>query len=335
MKEENAKRIRLLKIWEILRQETDEEHPITTPALLNKLAGFGIQCDRRTLYSDINVLNDFGYEILKTRAISNEYYVVDRTFDIPEVQILMDAVQSAGFITEKKTEQLVDKIAQLAGSQRGQVLKQNIVTFSTPKSSNESIFYIVNDLSTAINNHKKISFHYFDYDTKHRRVYRKTDSGESKMYIVNPLATVFADDKYYMVCYDDKHGNVAQYRVDRMDNVVVLDEDITENKQVENLDIGKHKRQMFSMYGGDTATVSFIAANWLIDLIYDTFGENVKISEYDKKSVIFNAEVQISPTFFAWCCSFGDDLKLIAPKNVLEGLKEYIGKLNVLYADEK
>jgi predicted DNA-binding transcriptional regulator YafY len=334
MKEENVKRIRLLKIWEILRQETDEDHPMTTPALLNKLAGYGIVCDRRTLYSDINVLNDFGYEILKTRAIANEYYVVDRTFDIPEVQILMDAVQSAGFITKKKTDQLVDKIAQLAGSQRAEVLKQNIVAFSTPKSTNESIFYIVNELSTAINNHKKISFNYFDYDTKHRRVYRESD-GEIKIYVVNPLATVFADDKYYMFCYDDKHGNVVQYRVDRMDNVAVLDEDITENKQVESLDIGRHKRQMFSMYGGEATRVSFVAAKWLIDLIYDKFGEDVQINEYDEKSVIFNAEVQVSPTFFAWCCSFGDDLKLIAPKHVLEELKEYIGKLSMLYSDGK
>lgn len=335
MKDENVKRIRLMKIWEILRQETDEEHPMSTPALLNKLAGFGIVCDRRTLYADISVLNDFGYEILKTRAISNEYYVVDRTFDIPEVQILMDAVQSAGFITEKKTQQLVDKIAQLAGSRRAEVLKQNIVSFSTPKSNNESIFYIVNDLSTAINNHKKISFNYFDYDAKRKRVFRKNDEGENKIYVVNPLATVFSDDKYYMFCYDDKHKNVVQYRVDRMFNVTVLDDDITENEQAENLDIGRHKRQMFSMFGGEVASVSFIAANWLIDLIYDTFGEEVQIHEYDEKSVLFNVEVQVSPTFFAWCCSFGDDLKLIAPKKVLDEVKTYINKLNALYFGEK
>ena len=127
---DNISKIRLLKVWEILRTETDEDNPMGTPILLQKLANQGIKCDRRTVYRDIQLLNDFGYEILHNRGISNQYFVVDRSFDVPELRILLDAVQAASFITPKKTEVLVDKIADLAGSHRAELLKNNIVRFN-------------------------------------------------------------------------------------------------------------------------------------------------------------------------------------------------------------
>ena len=150
MKPEKAFRIRLVKILEILRQETDEDNPMPTNTLIKKLAEQGIECDRRTLYRDIQVLNEYGYEVLCTGAISNEYYVVDRSFDIPELRILLDAVQAASFITPKKTEVLVDKIADLAGSHRAEVLKKNIMRFNITKHTHEAIYYYVNEIESAI-----------------------------------------------------------------------------------------------------------------------------------------------------------------------------------------
>lgn len=150
MKTESVSKIKYLKIWDILRQETDEQHPISTPDLIARLEACGIACDRRTLYRNIEELNENGYEILVKKGKPNGYYVEDRSFDIPEIQILMDAVQAASFITDKKTPVLIDKIAQLAGSQRAEVLKSNIVQFGTVKGSNESIYYSVNEISQAI-----------------------------------------------------------------------------------------------------------------------------------------------------------------------------------------
>ena len=282
---EKDKRIRLLKIWEILRQETDENNPMGTETLRNKIAEYGIHCDRRTIYDDIRVLNDFGYEIIKKRSTSNEYYVMDRTFDIPEVQILMDAVQAASFVTTKKTEKLIDKIAQLAGSQRAEVLKKNTVEFHTPKSNNGDIYYIVNEISEAITTGKQVEFYYFDYDINHKRVYRKN----KKRYVVNPLSTVFCLDNYYLMCYDDKHGTIAHYRVDRMDSV----------------------------------NVSFQADKTLIDHIFDKFGDDTKMSEDLDGNVVFSAEVQVSPAFLGWCCSFGNMLKVTAPQSVADRVKAY------------
>lgn len=220
MAADSGTKIKYLLIWDILRQETDEEHPMSTPELISRLELRGISCDRRTLYRNIEELNDNGYEILVKRGKTNEYFVADRSFDIPEIQILMDAVQAASFITEKKTPELIDKIAQLAGSQKAEVLKSNIVQFGTVKGSNESIYYSVNEISQAIINKRKIGFYYFDYDLRHNRKYRMRTSkpDEQRWYIVNPVATVFHDDKYYLFCYNDYHGNIGSSAEDTMMN---------------------------------------------------------------------------------------------------------------------
>lgn len=326
MKEENIKRIRLLRIWEILKQETDEEHPMGTPELIKKLEANGIECDRRTLYGDIKVLNDFGYEIICNRSTTNQYYVIDRTFDVPEIQILMDAVQAASFITEKKTAELVDKIAQLAGSQRGEVLKQNIVRFGTPKGNNEGIYYSVNEISLAINSGKKIGFYYFDYDTSHKRVYRvhHEEPHDRRWYEVNPVATVFHDDKYYLFCYNDRHLKVVQYRIDKMEQVKMLDKDITPCKEIEKLDLSKHKRSLVGMFGGETERVSFEADKSVIDAIFDKFGEDVRFYSVNEEKIGFSVEVQVSKPFYSWVIGFGKSLKVIAPKNVVEDIKNLV-----------
>lgn len=320
MEKENVKRVRLLRIWEILKQESDEDHPMSSLVLLSKLKEGGIECDRRTLYSDIKVLNDFGYEILCNRSTTNEYFVVDRDFDIPEIHILMDAVQAASFITEKKTEELVDKIARLAGSQRAEVLKQNIVNFNSTKGTNEGIYYSVSEIASAINTHKKVKFVYFDYNDQHKRVYRK----DGLFYLVNPVATVFADDKYYLVCYDDKHGNLASYRVDRMENVAMTEEEITETEESKRFDVIRHRKQLFGMYVGETERVGFEADRSILDPIFDRFGDSIKIASAGVEKIHFWAEVQLSPMFFSWCCTFGKKLKIISPQRIADQYVEFL-----------
>lgn len=233
MKTESVSKIKYLKLWDILRQETDEQHPMSTTDIIARLAALGISCDRRTLYRNIDELNEYGFEILKRKGNPNGYYVEDRSFEVPELQILMDAVSAASFITDKKTPVLIDKIAQLAGSQRAELLKNNIVQFGTVKGSNESIYYSVNEISQAIIAKRKIGFYYFNYDIHHNRKYRMRTSkpDEQRWYVVNPVATVFHDDKYYLFCYNDYHGNIVQYRVDRMEQVKMLDDEITPSKE--------------------------------------------------------------------------------------------------------
>lgn len=328
---DSLNRIRLLRIWEILRRETDEEHPMGTEALREKLLQGGIECHRSTLYEDIKLLNENGYEILTRRGRSNQYYVMDRSFTNPEVHILMDAVQAANFITEKKTTDLIDKISELAGSQKGLVLKKNIVQFNTTKSTNENVYYSVSEIVTAIKNRQKIIFLYFDYDVNHRRVYRRN----GHHYVVSPIATIFADGHYYLVVYDNRYNKLINYRIDRMDRVEMINDRADIPPEEITFDIENHKKQLFGMFSGETTTVTIEMAKYLLDAVFDLFGDKTRIASSGENNVRFTVDVQVSDLFFGWCCSFGTNLKLLAPESTVKQFKEYTRKIIDHYTCER
>jgi predicted DNA-binding transcriptional regulator YafY len=326
MKAESNSKIRLLRLWEILKQETDEEHPMGTSEIITRLRKEGLKCVRQTIYDDIRLLNENGYEVLCNTSKSNEYYVVNRSFDVPEIQILIDAVQAASFITEKKTTVLVDKIAQLAGTQKGKVLKRNIVQYSTVKGKNEGIYYSVNEITTAITTKKKIGFYYFDRDTHNKPVYRKSKDNpiENRWYIVNPVSTIFHDDKYYLFCYDDKHGKLVQYRVDRMDQVKMLEDPITPNSEVSAEELVKHSKSLINMYNGREETVTFVADKSVIGAIYDKFGDQTRLFDLGDDKVRFAVKVQIGNPFLAWVIGFGNKMKVVEPNSVVEDINKLL-----------
>lgn len=327
MKTDKILKLKLVKIWEILSQETDEEHPMGTTELLRKLSSMGITCDRRTLYADIDALNECGYEILCERSTSNMYYVVDRKFSVGEIRIMMDAVQAAGFITEKQTSAFVEKLAFLAGSRRGEALKDNIVAFNATKTNNPSICYNVEIITEAIQNDKKLKFTYFDFDARHNKVYRK----DGKFYYMNPYALVMDNNNYYLLAYDIYHDKMMHFRVDRMDQVQVSRHDKEHLEKFEQFDIKKHKKQLFGMYSGEGQEVKIRIDKTLIDTIFDVFGIDTHFIKIDDTMYEFTAIVQLSPQFYGWCCSFGDKLKLVAPSSVVDELKVYIENLSKNY----
>ena len=327
MKTDKILKLKLVKIWEILSQETDEEHPMGTTTLLSKLREMGIDCDRRTLYADIEALNDCGYEILCRRSTSNVYYVKDRKFSIAEIRIMMDAVQAAGFITNCETEKFIDKLAFLAGSRRGETLKDNFIAYNTTKTDNLDIYKNVETITQAIQQNKKVKFTYFDFNDRHKRVYRK----EGRFYYMNPYALVMDNDNYYFLGYDMFHDNMMHYRVDRMDEVQVSRHDKEDLKEFEKFDIKKHKKQLFGMYGGEGKEVKVRVDKSLLDVVFDVFGADTRLIKIDDTIYEFTAEVQLSPQFFGWCCSFGDKLKVISPNAVVTSLKEYVLQLSNLY----
>jgi predicted DNA-binding transcriptional regulator YafY len=234
----------------------------------------GIHCDRRTLYSDIDMLETCGYQIIKIRAKSNKYYIVNSDFDIPELKILIDAVHAASFITEKKSRELIDKIAALAGGHRAELLKQDMVCFDTVKHTNEKIFYYIDAINNCILKKKQVSFLYFDYGVNGERIYRK----DEKRYVVNPISLVFSADNYYLVCYSDKYQNISNYRVDRMDDVREEAADITDAPCKYQYDKNKFRKQAFSMFTGELTEVTLVADNELTNVIIDKFGEKIKMT---------------------------------------------------------
>ena len=327
MKVDKFVKLKLVKIWEILSQETDEEHPMGTPVLLDKLAELGIPCDRRTLYADIKALNECGYEILCKRAVSNEYYVKDRRFSIAELRIMMDAVQAAGFISDNKSKEFIDKLSKLAGSRHGEALKENLVSFNNTKTDNEDIYTNVETITAAIQQNKKVKFTYFDYDLSHKRVYRK----EGKFYYMNPFALVMDNDNYYFLGCDKFHDNMISFRVDRMEQVQVSRHDKEDLEILKTFDLENYKKQIFGMFSGNVTEVTIQANNELIDAVFDLFGPKTKLSPLNENEFVFTAQVQLSPQFFGWCCSFGDKLKVKAPNSVINELEDYIENLAITY----
>ena len=254
MPELTHKKLRVVKLLEILQQDTDSEHPIATNSLLQRLAELGYTADRRTVARDIEILNAQGYEVMQVKdGKQNAYYIEDRSFSLPELKILIDAVQAASFITDKKSDDLIRKIAALGGSHQAEILTGNIVHFNTRKHTNEHIYYNVEILEQAVRDKLKAAFRYFDLDENLNKVYRK----DGAVYITEPIALVFNNDNYYLMTYDPSaDNNVRNYRIDRMDSVEILNEKICKEAKAKIRTVSRYTEQVFRMYGGRTEKVT-------------------------------------------------------------------------------
>lgn len=319
MVQDNYRKIKLVKLLELLRLDTDEQHPMTTSQICARLDEMGIVCDRRTLSKDIALLNEQGYEVMDT-TVGHEkgYYVEDRSFSIPELKILMDAVQAASFITEKKTAELLGKIAVLGGSHRAEILESNIVNFKTTKHSNEQIFYNVDALEQAIDQQKKVLFRYFDLNEHGQKIYRR----DGHRYVVEPIALVFNEDNYYMLCYSSRYQKTSTYRIDRMEAVTVLEESITDTALALKNEVGPYTEQVFKMYAGEAVDIVIEFQDGLIGVVFDKFGEDTKMMRSGEHKCVATVKVQISPVFWGWLFQFAGEMQLLSPENLVQEYKE-------------
>lgn len=324
MAQDNCQKIKLLKLLELLRQETDEQHPLPTNTLCAKLGDMGITCDRRTLAKDIALLNDQGYEVMWTWVGKEKgYYIEDRSFSIPELKILIDAVQAASFITDKKTAELIDKLANLGGSHRADIMKSNMVCFNTRKHSNEAIYYNVGFLEDAIQQQKKVIYYYYDLNENGEKVYRR----QGHHYVVEPVALIFNEDNYYLMVYSAKHGNTANYRVDRMEKVEIVEDSICNKALALRDSIGGYTEQAFKMYGGQLQEITIQFENCLIGSVYDKFGEDIRMHRINDHVCEATVAVQISPTFWGWIFQFGKLMWITSPETMID---EYKNKAAIL-----
>lgn len=327
---ENAANIRMMKLYEILCRETDESHPITRMELSEKAKEHGIACHDRTISRDVAVLNEAGYEVCSIiKDHKRYYYVPERDFTVPELKIMMDAVQAANFVTEKKTKELIDRIAALGGSYRGNLLKRNMAYFNSRKHSNEAILYSVDAIEDAILRKKKIEFYYFDLDEDKIRVYRCDETGERKHYRVEPVALILSEDNYYLMAYSDRHPeSTATYRVDRMDIVqVVEDSELSEEALAHLPGVSDYTEQVFRMHNGEPTTVVLRFGKGLLGPVYDKFSEKTEIQSVNDTECEATLSVRVSKTFYGWLAQFGSDIKIVKPKEVAE---MYYGHLRAI-----
>ncbi len=324
---ENMQKIKLLKLYELLRRETDEDHPISRVELCRRLNEMGISSNVRTLSLDIEVMSNNGYEIMSFLKDKEKYYYVpEHELSIPEIKILIDALQAASFVTEKKTAELVDKVAALGGSHKADLLKENMICFNTRKHTNEAIYYSVDRIEDAIIRKKKITFNYFHLNEKSERIYVETNAGNKKRYDVEPVALIFNEDNYYLMAYSSKHpGRTASYRIDRMDQVDVVEDSALSAEAVAQIDrVAEFTGQAFKMFSGEPESVVIQFSKELIGPVFDKFGEDTPMMAVSDTSCAATVYVQVSPTFFGWLAQFGNKMQVISPNTVIEKYKAHI-----------
>ena len=317
----NYRKVKLLKLLEILQRETDQKNPLTTNQLCAKLADIGIPCDRRTLSQDVDVLNSVGYEIMAF-MIGHEkaYYIEDRSFSIPELKILIDAVQAASFITEKKSEELIQKIAELGGTHQAEVLTRNLVCFNKRKHGNESIYYNISELEEAISSQHKVIFLYYDIGPDGEKQYRR----DGHHYVVEPVQLVLNEDNYYLLSYSSRHRKTSVYRIDRMESVQIIEDKCTKKATSLRDKAENYTVQTFKMFGGPLVYATLEFNKDLIGPVYDKFGEDTVIKCTADDRYTARVHIQKSPTFWGWVFQFAGDMKILKPTALQEEYHEKV-----------
>ena len=307
-------KMKMVKLLELLRSQTDEAHPMCTKDIIKNLEEVGLACDRRTIYRDIKVLNDYGYEVMTTRMGHDQaYYIADRGFSLPEIKLLIDAVLAASFLTEKKTQELVGKLSNLGGSHQGALLVAGSFYANKRKHSNESIYYSIDQIQTALQEKKKVSCFYFFQNENHEKVYQK----DKARYLLEPYALVIRDDNYYLLTYNAKYGDTTTYRVDRMEDVRVEEESVSSTALSYQEHVSEHLQEAFHMYSGEPQWVVLRFDSSLISVIYDTFGEETQIKSYPAGYYEARVQIQVAPTFWGWLFQFGGKMEIAYPQSLV------------------
>jgi len=326
-------KLKLLYLMKILQERTDENHDMTLSEIQDELARYGIKAERKSLYDDIEALRVFGIDIEKRRSKTHGYYIASRAFELPELKLLVDAVQSSKFITRRKSDELIKKVESLASVHEAQMLQRQVYVANRIKTMNESIYYNIDTIHAAISQGKKVSFKYsewvvsFSGNERFRKQFRK--GGQD--YVISPWALTWDDEYYYMVGFDSEAGIIKHYRVDMMSEIDITDLKRDGQEHFERFDMAVYARGVFGMFGGGEETVRLKFANHLIGVVVDRFGRDVFISREDEDHFSVSVRVAVSPHFLSWVFGFGEDVRILTPGHVIDQFCEHAKKVISLY----
>ena len=311
-------KIKILYLMKILLENTDDLHGLTLDEIAHELSAYGIDAERKTLYDDFEILRTFGMDIDKRKeGKSVRYYVLSRIFELPELKLLVDAVQSSKFITHKKSIELIHKLEKFSSTYQTQQLNRQVYVANRIKTMNESIYYTVDDIHEAISANKKISFQQFHWNEKKEKIL----SHDGKIYSVSPFALTWDDENYYMIAYDSEEKKIKHFRVDKMQKLKVLTDFRDGQEKFRDFDMALYSKKTFGMYGGEEQNVTIRCKNDLAGVIIDRFGKDTLFTNVTDDSFEFHVKVAVSPTFLSWLMTFGSDMKIMSPESVK---KEYI-----------
>lgn len=316
---------------EYLLRNSDENHPVSVAQLIAELDSHGISAERKSIYDDIESLREFGLDVIQTgTGKSNGYYVASREFELPELKLLVDSVQSSKFITYKKTMTLIKKIENLASVYEAQLLSRQVYVKNRIKTMNESIYYNVDEIHRGIAANRKIRFHYFEYTVQKERRFRK----DGAWYVMSPYALSWDDENYYLVGFDSEAGIIKHFRVDKMTDIDTTDEMRDGQEIYAALDMGVYARKTFGMFTGEELSVQLRFENDLVGAVIDRLGRDVMLIPDGNFHFTVRTDVIVSPQFFAWVLGFGSKARILGPESVVEKMREHIKQVAALYEED-
>lgn len=319
---------KLLHLSRMLLRYTDEEHPLTVAQIIERLARDGVKAERKSIYDDLETLRLFGLDVQCRKGKSPGWFIGARDFELPEVKLLMDAVQSSRFITQKKSDTLLRKLESLASVHQAGQLQRQVYVSGRIKVMNESIYYNVDKLHTAVASQKAITFKYFDYDIFRKKVFRR----EGKRYTASPYGLIWNNENYYLVAFDHAHQEMRHYRVDKMTDIAVTCLSRQGRELYPDFQLAQYGQKHFGMYSGPEIKVTLRGQRDKAGLVWDRFGQDVILIPDGEEHFTVTLPVVMSPQFFGWLMGLDGSLVLTAPQ---EAVAAYRQKLNAALAQLK
>ncbi len=311
-------KFKLYRLAQIMMKKTDEEHYITMPEIKEALAEYDITADRKSLYNDLRDLEILGIEV-EGEQDGNRYcyHVVNRPFELPELKLLVDAIQSSKFITEKKSNSLIKKLETMVSEYDAQKLQRQVYVSGRIKAMNESIYYTVDAIHNAISENKKIRFQYFQWNVKKKPQLRHGGA----WYHISPWGLSWDDENYYLVGFDSEAGLIKHFRVDKMLRIALSNETREGREHFKKLDMADYARKSFGMFGGEEETVKLQVSNGLAGVIIDRFGKDVMMIPVDEDHFNVSVDVRVSRQFLGWVFSLGESVRILGPEAVVDQMK--------------
>ena len=302
-----------------MKEKTEDEHSLTTPQIMKELENYDVKKKKKSIYTDFQDMTEkFGVEIIKEQIGRETYYHVGaREFELAEVKLLIDAIQSSKFITQTKSRELITKIKSFVSEHQAKQLQRQVYINDRVKTMNESVYYNVDDIHTAINQNKKIRFKYYKWDINKKLVPRHNGD----WFVVSPWALTWDDENYYMVAFDNLDHKIKHYRVDKMMRISIEEEQRNGKEAFKNFDMAEYSKATFGMYQGQKTKVKIRLANYMCGVFIDRFGKDITFRPVDNEHSELHVDVNVSPQFFGWIFSLGKDVKVVGPEEVVEKLR--------------
>lgn len=307
-------KLKLLYLYKILNEQTDENVTLNAAELIEELSKYGVSAERKSIYDDIEALRLFGLDVNISSDHGRGYYVGERLFQLSEIKMLIDIIQAAKFISENKSVDLIEKISTLVPVTDRKALKRQIVIANRLKSVNETVYYSIDNLYRAIEEKKQVRFRYYTWDVRKNKLYKN----KGQFYYVNPISLMWADEKYYLVAYDDLAAKIKHYRVDKMESVEVCDEYISRSVRSMKFNAADYAKRSFNMFGGEVREVTLRGNSESIGIIYDRFGRDVFVVQRDNDTFSVTVKVAISPQFYSWIFGLSDLLTIEGPSDIVD-----------------